>query len=378
MMNALLIVIGVIIIVFILEVVYYRRHALDDLSLRVDFSKNVANYGEDIELIEVAENKKSLPLPFVILKFETPREIRFYDSSIVTASDYNYREDMLTMKAHSKHTRRIKVKCRKRGYYVFPRVGITTSDLFLIDHYTKEFDNHSELVVLPEVISSDLIEMLMSVTMSDAQCRRSVLTDPFALAGIREYGPGDPMKSINWKASAKTGELMVNQNASTCMKKVHIFVNLEEYDPKASTSLLEKSISLAYSYLIELACLGIPSSIYTNGIDIITGQPEMSEFDPGIGTLNARAMMLAKIDLTKKAQPFEEMVSKYLPMIDMNDFILFISPQYTDTFQTTLVDIKRRCPAIHWLMPCYNTTPAVSVLPSLAGSYTRWGGGYER
>ena len=377
-MNALLIVIGVILIVFIAEVAYYRRHALDDLYLKVDFSKNVANYGEDIELIEVAENKKKLPLPFIILRFEAPREIKFYDSSIVTASDYLYREDMLTMKAHSKHTRRIKVKCKKRGYYVFPRVGIRTADLFLIDHYSKEFENHSELVVLPEVIPSDLIEMLMSVTMSDMQCRRSILTDPFALAGIREYGPGDPMKSINWKASAKTGELMVNQNASTCMKKVHIFVNLEDYDPKGSTSLMERSISLAYSYLIQLAALAIPSAIYTNGIDILTGQPEMSKTDPGIGTLNARALMLAKIDLTKKAQPFEEMVSKHLPLIDMNDFILFISPQYTDKFQMTLVDIKRRCPSIHWLMPCYNTTPAVNVLPSLASSYTRWGGGYER
>lgn len=377
-MNALLIVIGVIVIIFILEVVYYRRHALDGLSLKVDFSKSVANYGEDIELIEVAENRKAMPLPFIILKFEAPREIRFYDSSIVTSSDYHYREDMLTMKAYSKHTRRIKVKCRKRGYFVFPRVGITTADLFLLDHYTKEFENDSELVVLPEVIPADIIEMLMSVTMSDMQCRRSVITDPFALAGIREYGPGDPMKSINWKASAKTGELMVNQNASTCTKKVHIFVNLEEYDPKASTSLLEKSISLAYSYLIELACMGIPTSIYTNGIDILTGQPEMSTIDPGIGTLNARAMMLAKIDLTKKVQPFEEMVRKNLPLIDMNDFILFISPQYTETFQLTLVDIQRRCPSLHWLMPCYNTTPSVHVLPSLAGSYTRWGGGNER
>ena len=142
-MNALLIVIGVIVIIFILEVVYYRHHALDGLSLKVDFSKSVANYGEDIELIEVAENRKAMPLPFIILKFEAPREIRFYDSSIVTSSDYHYREDMLTMKAYSKHTRRIKVKCRKRGYFVFPRVGITTADLFLLDHYTKEFENDS-------------------------------------------------------------------------------------------------------------------------------------------------------------------------------------------------------------------------------------------
>ena len=76
-MTAILISIGILLILFIAEIAYYRRHALDDLSLKVDFSKNVANYGEDIELIEVAENKKKVPLPFIILKFEAPKEIMF-------------------------------------------------------------------------------------------------------------------------------------------------------------------------------------------------------------------------------------------------------------------------------------------------------------
>ena len=159
---------------------------------------------------------------------------------------------MLTMKAFSKHTRRIKATCSKRGYYVFPRVGITTADLFLLERFTKNFDNDSHLIVLPEIVKTSIVDILVSVTLSEMQCRRTLLTDPFSLAGIREYGPGDPMKSINWKASAKTGELMVNQNASTCTQKVHIFLNLENYNPKGSTSLLEKSISLTYSYLIEL------------------------------------------------------------------------------------------------------------------------------
>ena len=57
-------------ILAIVELIYYRKHALDDLSLHVSFSKPVASYGEVIEVIEVAENNKKLPLPFVLLKFE--------------------------------------------------------------------------------------------------------------------------------------------------------------------------------------------------------------------------------------------------------------------------------------------------------------------
>lgn len=368
----LIVLIGILLALFIAEIIYYRIHALDNLHLKVEFSKNVANFGEDIELIEVAENKKRLPLPFIILKFEAPREIKFYDMMNTSTSDLLYREDMLTMKAFSKHTRRIKAQCTKRGYYVFPRVGITTSDLLLTERFTMDFNNESHLVVLPEILDTELMQMLTSVTLSELQCRRTLLTDPFTLAGIREYGPNDPMNSINWKASARTGELMVNQNASTCAQKVHIFINLEYYNTKHSTSLLEKSISLAYTYLIELAELGIPASVYTNGLDVISGAPVISETDLGSATLDERAIMLARIDLKQPAGSFVETLEKHIPATESDDFILIISPQFNGDFRPVLLDMKSRRPSLFWLMPGYKTTPDANPEAEIAPSYMRW------
>ena len=218
----------------------------------------------------------------------------------------------------------------------------------------------------------DIMEMLTSVTLSEIQCRRTLLTDPFTLAGIREYTPNDPMKSINWKASAKTSELMVNQNASTCAQKVHIFVNLGYYNPKRSLSLLEDAISLTYTYLNKLAELGIPASLYTNGLDIITDAPVISEKASGFDTLEERAIMLARIDLKQPAIPFEEIVEKYISSTNRDDFILVISPQYNGTFRPVLADIKSRRDSTHWLMPCHRSTPDAKPEPEIAGSYTRW------
>lgn len=368
----IIVLVGILVIVFLVELIYYRLHALDNLRLKVDFSKNIADCGEDIEIIEVAENKKRLPLPFIILKYDVPREIKFYDSVKVTTSDFTYREDMLTMKAFSKHTRRIKVKCTRRGYYIFPRVGITTSDMFLFERFTKDFDNGANLMVLPKVLKTSITEILMSVTLSELQCRRTLITDPFALAGIREYGPNDPMKSINWKASARVGELMVNQNASTCAQKVHIFVNLEAYNPKGSTALLESAISLAYTYLLELAKLNIPASLYTNGLDILTGMPVISESDPGSAAVTRRGVMLAGIDLKKPGTPFAGVLEKYMYSTDQNDFILVISPRHSDGFRALLADLKTLRPSLLWIMPCYSTSPEVGLEPSISDSYMRW------
>ena len=367
-----LVLIGILIAVVLVEIVYYRKHALDNLRLKVDFSKNVADCGEDIELIEVVENKKRLPLPFIILKFATPLELKFYDTLKTPTSDFTYREDMLTMKPFSKHTRRIKVKCSKRGYYVFPRVGITTSDMFLFERFTKDFDNAANLMVLPKVLKTSITEILMSVTLSELQCRRTLVTDPFSLAGIREYGPNDPMKSINWKASARVGELMVNQNASTCAQKVNIFLNLEAYNLKGSTQLLEPAISLAYTYLLELAKLNIPASLITNGRDILSDLPVISESDPGSTAVDKRGIMLAGIDLRKPAVPFAGILEKYLSSTDQGDFILIISPQYSDGFRALLSELKTHRPSLLWIMPCYSTTPDIGLESSISDSYLRW------
>ena len=323
----IIVLIVVLAIVFIVESIYYRYHALEKLDLKVLFSKDVANYGEDIELIEVAMNRKRLPLPFIILKFESPRGLEFYDMTNVSASDHMYREDMLSMKSLSKHTRRIKVKCVKRGYYTFPRVGITTSDLFLTSRYNTDFKNDSELVVLPELAEGDFVEMLTSVTLSELQRRRTLLTDPFTLSGIREYISTDPMNTINWKASAKTGELMVNQRASTNAPKVHIFLNLEYYNQKRSVSLLEKSISLAYSYLCKLSEWGVQTSLYSNGIDPVVGAPLSADAAASSSELERKAMILGRLELKQPAVPFTEAFENFLEMTDHDDFIVVISPQ---------------------------------------------------
>ena len=56
--------------------------------------------------------------------------------------------------------------------------------------------------------------------LGEQESRRKYLEDPFAFASIRDYTMQDPMKNINWKASAKTGDLMVNTFTSMKNEKI--------------------------------------------------------------------------------------------------------------------------------------------------------------
>ena len=354
------------------ELFIYRIHALDDLSLDVHFSTDLAQYGEVIEVVEIAKNNKRLPLPFLLLKFEAPVSLLFLDMTNTTRSDYLYREDMLTMKSFSSHTRRIKARCMKRGYYSFTRVNITTSDILLIEKLAKEFDRSSNITILPEIVDSGELCNLMSITFSDVLRRRTLLTDPFALSGIREYQIWDPMKTINWTATARCGDFMVNQNVSTAMQQVTILLNLEFYNRQKSDSLLEKSISLAYSYMIRLCESGIPCSLHTNGKDILTGLPVSMEASSNVADMPHRGGKLARIDLTSEVLPFSGILKDHILQARSDNFTVIISPRSDSAFRNSIIEILPIRPSLLWVMPCYQFTPKTDIERVLENHYYRW------
>ena len=180
------------------------------------------------------------------------------------------------------------------------------------------------------------------------------------------------MNSVNWKASAKTGELMVNQRASTNAPKVHIFLNLEYYNQKRSTSLLEKSISLAYTYLCKLSEWGVQTSLHSNGHDAVNGEPLSADPAASSIELEKKAIILGRIDLKQAAVPFTESFENFLELTDHDDFIVVISPQSNAGFCLLMSDAKRRRPALNWIMPAYKLTPEVELEPDIASSYMRW------
>ncbi len=376
MITIIFFVIVVVILAFA-EAGYYLKHALEKMDIDVRFSKNVAGYGDTIEVIERAQNNKKLPLPFLILKFEVPVAIRFNDMENTSISDNYYREDMLTMRGRSRHTRTIKATCRKRGYYEFTRVTASTADLFFLNKIGDDFSTDSSIVILPQIISTDELKTLIAMTISDVQIRRTLLTDPFTLAGIREYQPWDPMSSINWTASAKVGDFMVNQNASTGAEKVNIFLNLEYYNTKKSESLLELSISLVYSYMRELMEAGISTALYSNGKDILNGNSIAVNSVTSIDAVEQCGIELARIDLRQGVAPIEKIIENYALRNTSGELNIVISPNYNNSFQDVLSRLllqNNRIPLL-WVMPCYyndKTLGKMNLNSDLATHYMKW------
>lgn len=362
MIIVLLVIIAIIVAV---EIFIYKRHAFDSINVDVHFSQSIANCGDTIEVVEKAENAKKLPLPFLILKFEVPSELEFKDMQKVSVSDLLYREDMLTMRSFSRHTRKIKLNCTHRGYYNFARVSASTSDLFLFTRLSKDFTPNSNVTVLPEIIPTDDLQMLMKVTFSETPTRRSLLTDPFSFAGIREYQPWDPMNSINWTASAKAGDFMVNQNISTTNQHINIFLNLEYYNTKKSVSLLEYSISMVYSYMNMLSANNVAFTFCCNGIDMLSSTVLGVSEVTGSENIITQGIDLARLDLKQEAVPFLNLLNIVPLRADSDDLNIIISPNFDAAFQKTLSDLASHNIPFTWIMPSYkHDTTVKNMIPN--------------
>ena len=111
--------------------------------------------------------------------------------------------------------------------------------------------------------------------------KRQLLEDPFEYRGLREYAPFDEPRTINWKATARTGNLMVNLKGYTALRAVRIFLNLEDRGIWKRQELLELCIRIAVRIAGELLRQGIRTAVYCNARDVLTG--EVMHLLPGAG-----------------------------------------------------------------------------------------------
>jgi len=154
--------------------------------------------------------------------------------------------------------------------------------LGLIRH-DRKMESNSEVIVLPAVGKVDvgaLRHWLLRQVGGDGRARkllRRVTTDQADVRGVRPFRPGDPIRGIHWRSSARRGELMVREYDAA--PNPDLVLVLEPWLPKEPTALeranLEAALSLAatvawswsreFATRVTVAIAGDPDSVQTAG-----------------------------------------------------------------------------------------------------------------
>ncbi|MBR2949195.1 MAG: DUF58 domain-containing protein [Lachnospiraceae bacterium] len=338
---------------WVLQNKIYQKYWDKDMEAGLRFTENTLTQGDNGILEVWVENRKFLPIPALKVKFQVSRNLQFEDTKKVSiVTDQYYRNDVLSVRPYMRHARKLPFAAAKRGYYEVHSMDLVASNFFMSHEYPKTLSTYSQLYVYPRpYLDGTFLQTLQRIN-GEVLSKRHLLEDPFEYQGIREYSPFDTMRDINWKASARTGDLMVNVKGHTALKAVRIFLNLEDGALLRHMVLLELSIRMACGAAQLFLQEGIRTQLYTNGLDILTGKTSGLEAGAGAGHMETIQKILARIDLEQKAPSFTQTMEDAVFANNAQEvYTIFISADTQPDFQQMLIRCLQQKMDFVWICP---------------------------
>ncbi len=327
-MNILFVLLALIVLVLVVGRIYAARWP-EGLRAEVRFDRDRAVEGDTVDLCQIIEYTGRLPLPWVRVKFQVSRDIIVPDAAETSVTDKYSREDVFCVGRMEKVTRRISVECPKRGQHRVYGVDAVSCDPFHFRRFVTSFGGNSGITVYPRRTAIPEIIDAAHQMMGEHIIRRSRMEDPFMFRGVRDYVPGDQLSHINWRVTARTGELAVNQFDHTSDLRVSIWLGFERFPDARDYSICEESIRMAATLLGTFIDEGIPTALCCNGVDCYTGKPFRAGHGCSPEHKDNCLTALARLDGEKEAPPFEDIVSLLPNPTGDSEMVIVVSPHTT-------------------------------------------------
>lgn len=292
---------------------YYKKVWRKGVDVKLWFDADTLYAGGQTKLYEVIENRKRTPLPILEVGFHTKKELDFADTENTSVSDYIYKRDVFSVLGRQRITREIAVDCKKRGHYAVSDADLTTHTLLYKKTYSVGIETDASIYVYAKMTDVSEIMTVCERMLGTLQCAKRLYEDPFAFRTIRSYTTDDPMKAINWKASAKTGTLMVNTFDSVQSQKVMIFLDVSDTGILKQEDLVEENIAIAATLARKLLRQSIETGFAWNSADggewilptnkksvLIGLERELADYDAAKGTILFSELVTGKKEMWEK------------------------------------------------------------------------------
>jgi uncharacterized protein (DUF58 family) len=229
-----------------------------------------------------------------------------------------------------------RVRCDRWGGYRVGRTYLRARDPFGVLRWEHELDRRSPLKVYPreELVRSLLRPQDTQVFSGNHVAREK--GEGIEFADLRPFVAGDRVRRVNWRASARRGQLWVNEHHAERNADVVIFLDsfAELGDPGDSTldAALRAASSLAARYLREKDRVGFVSFGGTlNWLLPATGATQLYRI--------VDSMLDTRIALNYAWKDIDVIPPRTLPP---RALVLAVSPLLDDRSVTALLDVRGR------------------------------------
>ncbi len=205
----------------------WNRYCLRRVEYRRRLSQSRAFFGDEITYEIELTNRKPLPLPWLQIQDELPEQVTLLKGKTTsTREERVILNNMFPISMYHRVTRRFPMQCRRRGHFIFGPTRIHSGDLFGFfrrDMFVEKLDS---LLVYPRLVPLERLGIPSQQLFGDIRLRRHLFQDPVLTAGVREYLPGDSLKRIHWKSTARLGRLQTRIHEPTTSIDISIFLDV--------------------------------------------------------------------------------------------------------------------------------------------------------
>ncbi|HWO55455.1 MAG TPA: DUF58 domain-containing protein [Paenibacillus cookii] len=302
--------------VMVLQGLVLGKYALGKLNYDRHFSTRTCYAGDWIEMVEVIENKRRVPIPWLRLEAMLPASLGFKRSKETWVSEgeiYQNHTSFFSLPARTRITRTHQIQCRGRGIFRMDTATMTGSDLFAMYTPSLKVNLNKRLVVYPSLRRDEELPSSWKTWQGELAVRRWIVEDPFLYTGVRSYAPGDAMNRIHWKASARSGELQVHQHGHSADPKAMILLNIEVseqmWNVVTKPEVIEDALSYAATCAAALIHQGMAAGFASNACLSPHADASRSELMPDYGQAHLEAVLEAMAAVEMKVQmPFHELL----------------------------------------------------------------------
>lgn len=274
------------------------RHGLDKILYRIEPEKKLVEPGETFALRTTVENRKRFLVPYLRVDESVPQELDFLgengpeEKPLGTSGNYRI-TSRCYLAGRQKAVFLRKGVLNRRGRYVFSETTLYAGDFLGISGKGRDCFSGQEIVVKPRPADSVLLDEALGGFLGEFSVRRFWMEDPMYLIGFRDYTGREPMRSISWPATAKTGRLMVKEFDHTAELSCLVICDISTRDlRRVGSEEQERCFSFARTVCEELENRGFSYGFLTNAAVAGIGGGAL-EYAPGMGERHLSAVLEA-------------------------------------------------------------------------------------
>jgi uncharacterized protein (DUF58 family) len=306
-----------------------------EYSRRLPLPRGVV--GDAVPLDITVWNRKRLPLAWLSTEDGLSDQVSIVERA--QTGDEAMLRNFWSLAPFERVTRHFHVVADRRGVYSLGPVRLVVGDLFAREAAVATSPSADRWIVRPRSVRVNLTET-DDPWGGERRARRGLVDDRTRYAGVRPYQPGDPLRAIHWRASARLGQPVTRLFEPGRHREVVIALDLQtvegsrwstSFDDDGVETMCVAAASLFGRLQADGAEVGIAATGYAGAIRPFAYLP------PGASTgqLGRCLDLLARLGSMPSA-PIEQLLTSLLRSIRPGTALIVLSVREPGSFAPAL------------------------------------------